>query len=134
MHTDEHRIPISPFGFPRRRPHVERAARSLGNAFYIDLLGGREVWPTADRSAPGSRWFMVGDTLIEERPARLAVGVPVQLEVDAPEELLERAWDAGYSVEVAEAETPVRLSIFDPRGRRLDLIGVRRRSDPLTSR
>jgi hypothetical protein len=77
---------------------------------------------------------MVGDTLIEERPARLAVGVPVQLEVDAPEELLERAWDAGYSVEVAEAETPVRLSIFDPRGRRLDLIGVRRRSDPLTSR
>jgi hypothetical protein len=54
--------------------------------------------------------------------------------VDAPEELLERAWDAGYSVEVAEAETPVRLSIFDPRGRRLDLIGVRRRSDPLTSR
>jgi catechol 2,3-dioxygenase-like lactoylglutathione lyase family enzyme len=95
---------------------------SFGDPFYVDLLGGREVWLTDGYNARGSRWFRVGSILIEQPPSSHAVGMPIQLEVDAPEDLLERAWDAGYSVEVEDTETTARLSVFDPTGRRIDLV------------
>lgn len=133
MHTDEHLIPTFHFRFRARRgdgPPRPRVARPSGDLFYVNLLGGREVFPTEAREAHGSRWFIVGDTLIEQRADPLTVDTPIQLEVHAPEELLQQAWDAGYRVEVADAEMPVRLSVFDPRGRRIDLIAVRRSLGP----
>lgn len=104
------------------------AARSRGSAaraalaFYQDVLQGRRVWPT-ERADPGSAWFLVGGTLIEVALHRDSAAPPVVLEVDDPEEVAARCWDAGCHVRVRQdAAGQVRMSVVDPLGRRLDLV------------
>ena len=122
MHTDEHRTQRSVYDTARRAAPMRRPTKSLGDAFYVDLLGGREVWPTEGRNIRGSRWFLVGETLIELSPGPPKSAGPVELEVDSPEDLLERAWDAGYLVEVREDAAGLTLLIVDPAGRRIRLV------------
>lgn len=121
MHTDEHRIQRSIFDTGRRGPPTGRPPKSLG-AFYVELLGGREVWPTEGRRLRGSRCFLIGETLLEVGPWPANNGAPVDLAVDAPEELLGRAWDAGYTVELREDHSEMSMSIVDPVGRRIRLV------------
>ena len=44
------------------RPEVE-----IARAFYVDVLGGRQVWPP-DAPPRRSLWFLVGGALIEVGP------------------------------------------------------------------
>ena len=121
MHTDEHRIQRSVYDTTRHGPPLRRPVKSLGDAFYVDLLGGRELWPTDRRGLRGTRWFLVGETLVEVRSAP-PNAAPVEVVVDAPEALLERAWDAGYVVEVGGEDSGISMAIVDPAGRRIRLV------------
>jgi len=50
------------------------------------------------------------------------VPMPALLTVDAPEEVAERCWDAGFVVQVHDdAFGRTMLSVVDPLGRRIDL-------------
>jgi catechol 2,3-dioxygenase-like lactoylglutathione lyase family enzyme len=131
MHTDEHRIYRSAHDSARRPPRIARRPAPANEAFYIDLLGGREVWPTERKNRRGSRWFLVEETLIELRSAAFGGNDSVELAVDSPEDLAERAWDAGYSVEVHEDDAGVTLTLVDPTGRRIRLL-QRPRVEPLS--
>lgn len=123
MHTGEHRVRRSTVDIARRgRPRLILEKTWLGDAFWVELLGGREVWPAERRSARGSRWFVIGKSLIELRPMLPMNESVVELEVDSPEDLLERAWNAGYRVEVREDHEGVSMAIVDPEGRRVRLI------------
>lgn len=122
MHTDEHRIHRSIYDTARRRRTIRRSGAPLGDAFYVDLLGGREVWQTERKNVRGSRWFLIGETLIEVKAETAKSTAPIELEVDAPEELLTQAWDAGYVVDVREEDVGVTMCIVDPAGRRIHLV------------
>ena len=103
-------------------PRAAAAAR----AFYRDVLRGREVWPTRRADADRSLWFLVGGTLIEVGSEVRDADAPVVLDVDDPEEVAARSWDAGYSVRVRETATGgVPISVIGPFGRRIDLAAAR---------
>jgi hypothetical protein len=97
-------------------PGEAAAARS----FYQDVLRGRQVWPTEDESS--SLWFLVGGTLLEVSPEPRGGATAIALNVNDPEEVATRAWDAGFTVRVREnATSGAPISIIDPLGRRIDL-------------
>ena len=104
----------------RGPPSGQDPSRRIGE-FYVDVLGGREVDPPVGEDAPGCRWFLIGETLVEVPTTSSPLDRPVELEVHALEELLELAWDAGYTVEVREHESGATMSILDPCGRRIEL-------------
>lgn len=129
---------------PARRPapptggHERRASRAGDHdaavrAFYADALQGRQVWPTRRAPAQAGLWFLVEGTLIEVRAARDAERPPVTLEVDAPDELAARCWDAGFDVRVHQSATgAVVLSVIDPFGQEIVLAGASHRGSAAT--
>lgn len=51
------------------------------------------------------------------------VATPVRLVVDDPEEVAERCWDAGFTVQVIQDATGrASISLVDPFGHRIDLV------------
>jgi|GEM_PF-2216384 len=113
-----------------RTPHdaIAVAARS----FYTDVLHGQQVWPDRRPGTAPSLWFLVGTTLLEVTDTNAP---PVILEVDKPEEIAERCWDAGFPVHIRdEAHGTSILSVTDPFGRRIELApGVRNRGQSTIS-
>jgi catechol 2,3-dioxygenase-like lactoylglutathione lyase family enzyme len=92
--------------------------------FYRGVLGGRQVWPADSRKGLRSLWFLVGDTLIEVDPARRLAPETVELAVDAPNDLAEQCWNAGYTVRLRDADADDSCSAFlitDPFGRTIAL-------------
>ena len=92
--------------------------------FYRGVLGGRQVWPTDRRRGLRSLFFLIGDTLIEIDPAPRFAPQAVALEVDAPNELAERCWNAGYTVRLRDDdvdESNPAFVITDPFGRSIAL-------------
>lgn len=105
-----HRSPMAP---------SEVAAVRL---FYTEVLGGRQVWPTRHTNAAGRLWFLVGATLLEASADDVDAPPPVVLTVDAPDQVAERCWDAGFLVHVHDDATGrAPVSVVDPLGRRIDL-------------
>jgi len=103
-----------------RRVDISIAARR----FYRGVLGGRQVWPTDRRRSLRSLFFLVGDTLIEVDPASRVAPEAVALEVDAPNEIAERCWNAGYTVRLRDNdldESDPAFFITDPFGRSIAL-------------
>lgn len=101
---------------------VEARAKTAARSFYVGVLGGRQVWPTAHHR-PGRRlWFLVSGRLVEVKSEAAHDEESLLLHVDDPDAVAERAWNAGFSVRVREegsGEPP--LSVTDPFGRRIDL-------------
>jgi hypothetical protein len=92
--------------------------------FYRGVLGGRQVWPADSRKGVRSLWFLVGDALIEVDPARRVAPETVELAVDAPNDLAEKCWNAGYTVRLRDADVDDSCSAFlitDPFGRTIAL-------------
>ena len=87
-------------GRSRRTPGISPSAAKAARSFYGDALGGREVWRTGRAEAPGSLWFLVGGTLVEVSADPGAVRAAITLAVDAPYDVAERCWDAGFTVRV----------------------------------
>jgi len=103
---------------PARGHDVAVAAR----AFYRGALRGRQVWPTGRTDGRGSLCFIVGGTLVEVRPELGSAAAPIELEVDDPNEVAERCWDAGFDVLVGgDATGGALVSVLDPFGRRIEL-------------
>ena len=101
----------------------ERRERAqLARWFYCDLLGGRPVWPKEPPGAPGTLWFLVGETLVEVSQNRRRAAGPLEVAVDAPLDLAERCWDAGYSVRPHADDREERVSVIDPFGRTITLV------------
>ncbi len=101
---------------------IATGAADAIRAFYQEVLGGQEVWSTGGADAGGSLWFLVGSELLEARMSDGDVPMPALLTVDAPEEVAERCWDAGFVVQVRDdAFGRAMLSVVDPLGRRIDL-------------
>lgn len=104
----------------RQASRTQRAAIAVAaRSFYMDVLDGRQVWPDRRVGAAPSLWFLVGTTLLQVTDTD---ALPVVLEVDEPEEVAERCWDAGFAVHVRdEADGSCVLSVTDPFGRRIEL-------------
>jgi hypothetical protein len=99
-------------------PSDARAAR----AFYCDALEGQQVWPAGPIGAHGRLWFLVAGALIEVGGAAVGCSAPVILDVDDPDELAQRCWDAGFTVRMHQDPTGrAPVSVFDPFDRRIDL-------------
>jgi len=99
-------------------PSEERAAR----VFYRRALKGRQVWLAGDACANGSLWFLVAGSLIEVSGGLVSTAKPIVLDVDDPDDLAQRCWDAGFTVLVNQDSTGrAPVSVFDPFGRRVDL-------------
>jgi hypothetical protein len=93
----------------------------IAQAFYCDVLHGRQVW---DAERAGGLSFIVEGTRIDVTTSAAADSDPLVLSVGDPAALAERCWDAGYSVRVShDAETPPTVSVIDPFGRRIELVG-----------
>lgn len=102
-----------------RPPHDGDRVAAAARWFYMEMLDGQQIWPKRRAGAPRGLWFLVGTTLLE---ATGADPLPVVIEVDAPEEVAERCWDAGFVVHARdEADGACILSVMDPFGRQIDL-------------
>jgi hypothetical protein len=101
----------------RVRERLSAAALS----FYRDVLGGRQVWPDEARHATAKLWFLVGSTLVDV-DIDGTDSEPIELIVEQPNELADRCWDAGYTVQVRGDDEGDSLSVIDPLGRRIDLV------------
>lgn len=103
-----------------RSPRAPSAAEMV-RTFYEDVLGGRQVWPSEKADTAGRLWFLVGSTLLEAS-ADDEVSTSIVLEVDTPEAVAERCWDAGFRVHVSDDATGLTsLSVVDPLDRRIEL-------------
>ena len=92
----------------------------LAQAFYCDVLHGRQVW---DSERAGSLSFIVQGTRIDVSMSASADSEPVVLSVGNPDALAERCWDAGYSVRVGhDGPDGTTISVIDPFGRRVELV------------
>ena len=92
--------------------------------FYRGVLGGRQVWPTDRRRGVRNLYFLVGETVIEVDPAPRVAPALVELEVDSPNDIAERCWNAGYTVRLRDADADESSSAFlltDPFGRSIML-------------
>jgi len=99
------------------RPEVE-----IARAFYVDVLGGRQVWPP-DAPPRRSLWFLVGGALIEVGPEVRSATTPIVLGPEGPGAAAARCWDASFTVRVLPAEGGTeQLSLVDPFGRQIDLV------------
>lgn len=92
----------------------------IAQAFYCDVLHGRQVW---DAECGGKLSFIVEGTRIDVSTSVAPDSEPLVLSVGDPEALAERCWDAGYSVRVGhEAPDDATVSVMDPFGRRIELV------------
>jgi catechol 2,3-dioxygenase-like lactoylglutathione lyase family enzyme len=106
----------------RKRRVIAPSAASAARAFYRDALKGQQVWPAGRMGGRGTLWFRVAGALIEVVGAAVSPNAPVMLDVDDPNELAQRCWDAGFTVRMHQDATGrAPLSVFDPFGRRIDL-------------
>jgi hypothetical protein len=122
MHARSSRAPRAPGAMTHRGSPIAPSAAELVRTFYEDVLGGRRVWPARRADTASGLWFRVGSTFLEARAADGEVLPPIVLEVDAPEEVAERCWDAGFRVQVEDdAAGRTSLSVIDPFDRRIDL-------------
>ena len=122
MHARSSRAASTPGAMTHHESPITPSAAELARAFYQDALGGRHVWPAHGADAAGRLWFRVGSTLLEVRTVDGDVLPAIVLEVDAPEAVAERCWDAGFRVEVRDgAAGRTSLSVIDPFDRRIDL-------------
>lgn len=129
LFKNSHRRNAAANPITRRRPEHSRSGRRLtfaldqtriAQAFYCDVLRGRQVW---DSERAGTLSFIVHGTRIDVVTNARADGEPVVLSVGDPEALAERCWDAGYSVRVGhETEAAPTVSVIDPFGRRIELV------------
>jgi catechol 2,3-dioxygenase-like lactoylglutathione lyase family enzyme len=104
-----------------RSPRAPSAVE-MARTFYEDVLGGKEVLRSESGDTVGRLSFLVGSTLLEA-PADGEMRTPIVLEVDRPEAIAERCWDAGFAVHVWDDATGrTRLSVVDPFDRRIDLM------------
>ena len=92
---------------------------SAAQAFYCELLDGREI-------SPGC--FAVAGVLIETGEARR--GQTTRVPVEDPEGVAARCWNAGYTVVVDDLD--LVIGVVDPLGLRIELVrlvealGIRR--------
>ena len=99
------------------------SAAAAMRSFYANVLGGREVWPSEAGDDHNRRWFFIGARLIEVTLSNGAERPTLMLEVDKPDEVAERCWDAGFSVQVhADVAGRPMLSVVDPAGRQIVLV------------
>lgn len=111
----------------RRDERIRSARRSSGasnllriaRAFYCDVMQGRQVW---DSERAGGLSFIVEGSRIDVSPGAAGDREPMVLSVANPDALVERCWDAGYSVRVEHDATRTTLSVIDPFGRQIDLV------------
>ena len=105
----------------RKRRVIAPSDASAARAFYCDALEGQQVWPAGRLGRRGTLWFLVAGAFIEVVGAA-GRSAPVILDVDAPDELAQRCWDAGFTVRMHQDPTGrASVSVFDPFGRRIDL-------------
>jgi hypothetical protein len=100
----------------------QRDRAQLARRFYGEVLRGRQVWPKERPGAPDALWFLVGETLVEVSTSRRDATSPLEVAVDAPLDLAERCWDAGYSVRPHADDRDDRVSVIDPFGRTIVLV------------
>ena len=107
-----------------RRAHpVAPSDIAAARAFYGDALRGRQLRLPARRGTTTGLWFLIGGNIVEVRTANGAAAAPIAIDVDDPDLLAQRCWDAGFTVRVREDETGrAPVSVIDPFGRRLDLM------------
>ena len=106
----------------RTRRLIAPSDASAARAFYCDALEGQQVWRVGGMGRRGTLSFLVAGALIEVGGAALGRGAPVVLDVDDPDELAQRCWDAGFTVRMHQDPTGrAPVSVFDPFGRRIDL-------------
>jgi catechol 2,3-dioxygenase-like lactoylglutathione lyase family enzyme len=92
-------------------------------AFYGDALLGRQLRRPARCGTTTGLWFLISGNTVEVRTGNGGAAAPVVIDVDDPDLLAQRCWDAGFTVRVGEDETGrAPVSVIDPFGRRLDLM------------
>ena len=115
----------------RRLPAMSLGDADAARAFYHDVLGGRQTWPARRADIGGGLWFLVSGTVIEVRSAPGSDTTPLMLEVDDPDALAQRCWDAGFTVRVHQDATGrAPVSVIDPFGRRIDLAPMEASTSP----
>ena len=106
----------------RARPAAPRDVEAA-RAFYGDALRGRQLRLPVRRGMTTGLWFLVGGNIVEVRTANGGAAAPIVIDVDDPDLLAQRCWDAGFTVRVGEDETGrAPVSVIDPFGRRVDLM------------
>ena len=90
--------------------------------FYRHALRGRPIESVERANVHETLWFVVGGKIVEVNPERGRFAAPIMLEVDDPDSVAQRCWDAGFTVRVQQDETGrAPVSVIDPFGRRVDL-------------
>ena len=106
----------------RARPAAPRDVEAA-RAFYGDALRGRQLRLPVRRGMTTGLWFLVGGNIVEVRTANGGAAAPIVIDVDDPDLVAQRCWDAGFTVRVGEDETGrAPVSVIDPFGRRVDLM------------
>jgi hypothetical protein len=107
-----------------RRAHPNAPSDvEAARAFYGDALRGRQLRLPARRGMTTGLWFLVGGNIVEVRTANGGAAASIVIDVDDPDLLAQRCWDAGFTVRVGEDETGrAPVSVIDPFGRRVDLM------------
>lgn len=121
---------VEPDGLRLSARSIARRAQSAApsdveaaRAFYGDVLRGRQLRLPARRGKTTGLWFLVAGNIVEVRTANGGATAPIVIDVDDPDLLAQRCWDAGFTVRVGEDETGrAPVSVIDPFGRRVDLM------------
>jgi catechol 2,3-dioxygenase-like lactoylglutathione lyase family enzyme len=105
-----------------RPPAAADNRRSAAQAFYRDVLGGRQLTRTERDSRAGSLWFFVAGRLVEVCPAQASTAEALELSVESPAEIAERCWDSGHTVRVPADASSGAMIVVDPFGRPITLL------------
>jgi hypothetical protein len=106
----------------RKRRAIAPVDAGAARAFYRDALQGQQVWPIGRMGRRGTLWFLVAGAFIEVAGGAIGRSAPVVLDVEDPDDLAQRCWDAGFTVRMHQDATGrAAVSVFDPFGRRIDL-------------
>src|SRR6185295_4282494 len=94
----------------RIRPHTQCADPPTRHTGDVALIRRETMQPIHAR-------------IIEGNPSLEGSTAPIVLEVDDPDSVAQRCWDAGLTVRVHQDETGrAPVSVIDPFGRRVDLV------------
>jgi catechol 2,3-dioxygenase-like lactoylglutathione lyase family enzyme len=119
-----HNVLRAEFRESETEPDVVAGQEAAARLFYEELLGGREVWPSARRVGGNVLSFLVGDTLVEAGPMHDENGAMLELEVDDPNDVAARCWDAGFTVRLISRRGEAGISVIDPFGRQIALVSA----------
>jgi len=124
-------------GAHRSARRAQSAAPSdvgAARAFYGKALRGRQLRLPARRGTTTGLWFLVAGNIVEVRTANGGASAPIVIDVDDPDLLAQRCWDAGFTVRVGADETGrAPVSVIDPFGRRVDLMSKAALSERLSA-